>query len=121
MRYDRRRRPVLEPPQVSGGEPQVVHLTSNTVLFTPDRFALVHWDDVAMVFLSRRPERGQLLDRLEYRYVNPEDPDATLKAAGTDPQRLRQTLLEVDRRLQDDPDCRLAASLQLELRELAER
>jgi hypothetical protein len=121
VRYDRRRRPVLEPPQVSGGEPQVVHLTSNTVLFTPDRFALVHWDDVAMVFLSRRPERGQLLDRLEYRYVNPEDPEATLKAAGTDPERLRQTLLEVERRLRDDPDCRLAASLQLELTELAER
>jgi hypothetical protein len=121
VRYDRRRRPVLEPPLIAGGEPRLVHLTSNAVLFTPDRFALVHWDDVAMVFLSRRPGRAQLLDRLEYRYVNPEDPEATLKAAGTDPERLKLTLLEVERRLRDDPDCRLAASLQLELTELAER
>ena len=66
VRYDRRRRPVLEPPLVAGGEPQVIHLTSNTVLFTPDRFALVHWDDLAMVFLARRSDRSQLLAQLEY-------------------------------------------------------
>ena len=121
VRYDRRRRPVLEPPLVEGGEPQVVYLTSNTILFTPDRFALAHWDDVAMVFLARRPDRSQLLSRLEYRYVNPEDPEATLQTAGTDPERLRAALLEVERRLRDDPECRLAASLQLELMKLAEQ
>jgi hypothetical protein len=120
VRYDRRRRPVLEPPLVAGGEPRVVYLTSNTVLFTPDRFGLVHWDDLAMVFLARRPGRSQLLERLEYRLVNPEDPEATLQVAGTDPGRLEGALLEVERRLRDDPDCRLAASLQRQLTELAE-
>ena len=121
VRYDRRRRPVLEPPLVAGGEPKVAHLTSNTILFTPDRFALVYWDDLGMVYLARRPARRQLLEELEYHFVNPEDPDATLQAASHDPARLKSTLLEVERRLHDDPACRLAASLQLELSELAER
>jgi len=120
VRYDRRRRPVLEPPLVAGGEPQVIHLTSNTVLFTPDRFALVHWDDLAMVFLARRSDRSRLLAQLEYHFVNPEDPEATLRAASNDPARLEGTLIEVERRLRDDPGCRLAASLQLELTELVE-
>ena len=121
VRYDRRRRPVLEPPLVAGGEPRVVHLTSNSILFTPDRFALVHWDDLGMVYLARRPARRQLLEELEYHFVNPEDPEATLQAANDDPARLKSTLREVERRLRDDPDCRLAASLQLELSELAGR
>ena len=121
VRYDRRRRPVLEPPLISGGEPRVVHLTSNAVLFTSDRFGLVHWDDLSMVFLSRRPAHDQLLEQLEYRFVNPEDPEATLQAAGKDPARLESTLHEVERRLGEDPDCRLAASLHLKLTELAEK
>jgi len=120
VRYDRRRRPVLEPPAVPGGEPRVIHLTSNAVLFTPDRFALVYWDDLAMVFLARRSARSRLLEQLEYRFVNPEDPEATLQAASNDPIRLESALLEVQRRLRDDPDCQLAASLQLELTELAD-
>jgi hypothetical protein len=120
VRYDRRRRPVLEPPTVPGGEPRIVHLTSNAVLFTPDRFALVYWDDLAMVFLARRSARSRLLEQLEYRFVNPEDPEATLQAASNDPIRLESALLEVQRRLRDDPDCQLAASLQLELTELAD-
>jgi hypothetical protein len=99
----------------------VVHLTSNTILFTPDRFALAHWDDVAMVFLARRPDRSQLLSRLEYRYVNPEDPEATLQAAGNDPETLSAALREVERRLREDPGCRLAAHLQDQLMELAEQ
>jgi hypothetical protein len=121
VRYDRRRRPVIEPPLVTGGEPEVVHLTSNTVLFAPDRFALVHWDDLAMVFLERRSGRRQLLEQLEYHFVNPEDPESTLQAASNDPAKLKGARLEVERRLREDPDCRLAASLQLELTELADK
>lgn len=121
VRYDRRRRPVLEPPLVAGDEPRVVHLTSNSILFTPDRFALVYWDDLGMVYLARRPARRQLLEELEYLFVNPEDPEATLQAANDDPAKLRSTLHEVERRLREDPDCRLAAALQLELSELSGR
>ena len=94
-------------------------MTSNSILFTPDRFALVYWDDLGMVYLGRRPARRQLLEELEYHFVNPEDPEATLQAAKDDPARLKSTLREVERRLRNDPDCRLAASLQLELSELA--
>ena len=68
----------------------------------------------------RRSGRSQLLEQLEYRFVNPEDPEATLQAAIKDPASLEGALVEVERRLRDDPDCRLAASLQLELTELAE-
>ena len=71
--------------------------------------------------MTGRSGRSNLLERLEYRFVNPEVPEATLQSASKDPARLEGALREVERRLQSDPDCRLAASLQLELTELAEQ
>jgi hypothetical protein len=103
VRYDDRPRPVLSPPIVPGGEPRVEHHTSNALFFPRERFALVYWDDVAMIFLRRTPERAALLEREEYRFVHPEDWRATLAQAETDPLFRAAVREEIERRLREDP------------------
>lgn len=103
VRYDDRPRAVLSPPAVPGGPPRVEHHTTNALFFPRDRFALVYWDDVAMIFLRRAPERAALLEREEYRYVHPEDWRATLDQAEADPLFRTAVLQDVERRLREDP------------------
>ena len=39
--------------------------------FVPPRWALVYWDDVALVYVRRTPPLATIIDRDEYRYVDP--------------------------------------------------
>jgi hypothetical protein len=103
VRYDDRPRPVLTPPAIPGGAPRVEHHTTNALFFPRERFALVYWDDVAMIFLRRTPERAALLEREEYLFVHPEDWRATLARAEADPLFRAGVLKEVERRLREDP------------------
>ena len=103
VRYDDRPRPVLTPPGIPGGPPRVEHHTTNALFFPRERFALVYWDDVAMIFLRRAPERASLLEREEYRFVHPEDWRATLAQAERDPFFRAAALEEIERRLREDP------------------
>ena len=105
VRYDDRPRPVLSPPSAGGpgGPPRVEHHTTNSLFFPRERFALVYWDDVAMIFLRRTPERAALLEREEYRFVHPEDWRATLAQAERDPFFRAAALAEIERRLREDP------------------
>lgn len=103
VRYDDRPRPVLAPPAFPGGRPRVEHHTTNALFFPRERFALVYWDDVAMIFLRRTPERAALLEREEYRFLHPEDWQATLAKAETDPFFRAAVWEEVERRLREDP------------------
>jgi hypothetical protein len=111
VRYDRRRRPVLEPPIVDGGEPQVVHLTSNTILFTPDRFALAHWDDVAMVFVQRDHAPPEWLARHEYRVIRPDDLEHLQWQLRQDPGLWEQAESEARRAVASGPDTRRAEAI----------
>jgi hypothetical protein len=111
VRYDDRPRPVLSPPAFPGGPPRVEAHTSNALFFPRERFALVYWDDVAMIFLRRTPERADLLNQEEYRYVHPEDWRATLAQADADPVFRAAALAEVDRRLSEAPDVQRAVQL----------
>jgi hypothetical protein len=104
VRYDDRPRPVLTPSAMPGGPPQVEHHTTNALFFPRERFALVYWDDVAMIFLRRTPGRAALLEREEYRFVHPEDWRATLARAEADPLFRTAVLEEIERRLREDPE-----------------
>lgn len=104
VRYDDRPRPVLSPPVFPGGPPRMEHHTTNALFFPRERFALVYWDDVAMIFLRRTPEREALLEREEYRFVHPEDWRATLAQAEADPLFRAAALKEIERRLHEDPE-----------------
>ena len=87
------------------------HHTTNALFFPRERFALVYWDDVAMIFLRRTPERAALLEREEYRYVHPEDWRATLDQAEADPLFRAAVLQDVERRLGEDPEVVRAVQL----------
>jgi len=89
--------------------------TPNALLFPRGAFALVHWDDVAMVLVRRTPENAERLSRDEYRFVHPEDSQATLHAAASDPTHLAGAMAEVERRLRGDPACARALALRDEL------
>ena len=47
--------------------------TRSRLLFPPADFALVHWDDVAMLFVRRTAARSEAIAAVEYRFVDPED------------------------------------------------
>lgn len=111
VRYDDRPRQVLAPPAVPGGPPQIEHHTTNALFFPRDRFALVYWDDVAMIFLRRTPERAALLEGEEYRFIHPEDWRATVAEAEADPFFRAAALEEIERRLREDPGVTRALQL----------
>ena len=117
VRYEDRRRPVFEP-DGSGGFRQVGESTANALLFPPERWALVEWDDEAMLFL-RPGAPGWIED--PYRLVQPEDLAGTLARAAADPAVRAAILAELDRKLETDPASRRARWLRDRLKEQAAR
>jgi hypothetical protein len=115
VRYDDRLRRVVTPAAKQGGNPTVGYHTSNALLFPKTRFALVYWDDAAMLFVRRTPEREGWLAEEEYRFVHPEDRLATVEAATDDRGFLEAALAELRRRLSENPDCERARRLQEQL------
>ena len=121
VRYDDRLREVLTPGRAPDGTHAVTYHTTNALLFPVSRFALVYWDDQAMMFVRRTPERASWLARDEYRFVHPENRRATLERAATDADFLRRALVELQRRLAEDPRCERALALREELDALTRR
>jgi hypothetical protein len=112
VRYDERLRPVLEP-DGGGGLRQVDARTANALLFAPERWQLVDWDDETMLFL--RPG-DPAWPEPPYRFVQPEDIGWTLGRAAGDPGFRAAALDEVERKLAAQPDCRRARHLRELLR-----
>jgi len=118
VRYDDRLIEVTAPPRsgvAPGDVPVVSRHTPNALLFPRRAFALVYWDDVAMLFVRRTAVGAGDLGRDEYRYVHPEDRGATLQAAAADPGYLAGALAEIDRRRAEDPACARALAIREEL------
>lgn len=110
VRYDERRRPVL----VLGadGEPELEgYRTSNALLFPRSLYALVHWDDAAMLLVRRTPERRAWLAEEAYEAIDPEDLEWTVERAAEDPTFRDRALAEVGRWLGEEPDVRRAQHL----------
>jgi hypothetical protein len=105
--YEEVERPVVVP---GAAAPAEAH-TASALLFPRESFALVHWDDVSMLFLARTPQRAARLASEEYRFVQPEDWRATLRRAAADPQFREAVRRELERQLAEDPACRRAAQL----------
>jgi hypothetical protein len=84
--------------------------TWSALHFPRSLWALVWWDDVAMVFVRRAGPLGGLAGSLEYRHLQPEA--ALLDLHDPPPGAPNQDIVaEIQRKLADDPDCRLARSL----------
>jgi hypothetical protein len=110
VRYDDRLIEVTDP---SGNI--VSRRTPNALLFPSSSFALVYWDDVSMVFVRRTEDNRERIHKDEYRFVHPEDRLRTLEAASTDPAFRDGVLAELERRLQQEPDCVRARALRNDL------
>lgn len=107
VRYETRRVPVIEP-DGSGGFRIVETRTANSYLFQREFWHLVDWDDATMLFLAPDTPgwRGE-----PYRLVDPEDVERTVQLAASDEMSRRAVLAELERKLDEQPDCRRALVL----------
>jgi tetratricopeptide (TPR) repeat protein len=80
------------------------------LLYESSRWALVYWDDVALVFVRRSEASREIIERYEERDVNPTRHDWIGKIAGDAAQRER-VVSALGRKIQMAPDCSLARIL----------
>ncbi len=113
--YDARERPLVER-DASGRLREVDRRTASSLLFPPERFDLVAWDDAAMLFLKRGTPGWP---DPPYRFVQPEDLGWTLRRAAVDAAYRAGALAEVERKLAEEPDSQRALFLVARLRALA--
>ncbi len=76
--------------------------------FPSDAWAMVYWDDVAMVLIRRSAAPASLLDEREYEILHPDDLEHVAARLADTPTLLAAAASELDRALGDDPDCRRA-------------
>ncbi len=80
-------------------------------LFLKKDWALVYWDDLAMVFFKRSENHNNVIKKYEYKYLNPEDWRHLLSLSKND-EKLRQNLLsELSRRMKEEPPSKRAIAL----------
>ena len=83
----------------------------STLWFSPDRWALLYWDDAAMVLVRRDSVSDDLLTRRELRIFRPDDVEHVLDQARRDPSYRSAVAVELQRVLADDPECFRALTL----------
>ena len=79
--------------------------------FPQRRWALVYWDDIAMVLVDRKTADPGWLKALEYPELRPDDGEYLRVRMEKDPALREEIALELGRRLREDPDCRRARDL----------
>jgi hypothetical protein len=100
------------PWRVAGPEGASSGIRGFSALWFPEaEWALVYWDDVAMVFVRRGSADPTLLERAEYRLIRPDDFDFVAARITADPERHRLALAEAQRALRTSPDSGRAAAI----------
>ncbi len=79
--------------------------------FPQSRWALVYWDDIAMVLLERETADPSLLNRHEYRVIRPDDAEELERRMAADPDLRQAAAEELGRKLSQQPDCERALGL----------
>lgn len=79
--------------------------------FAANEWALLYWDDTAMVLAKRSAADPALLDRYEYRVIRPDDLEHLERRLATDPGLRPTVASELARALEDQPDNRRALAL----------
>ena len=77
--------------------------------FPPERWALLYWDDAAMLLVRRDAAPPELLARREYAVVRPDDLEHLARLLQRHPELAPAAAAEVARALREDPDGRRAA------------
>ncbi len=80
--------------------------------FPPKRWALVFWDDSAMVFVDReKTTRQDVIGNFGYQWVRPDDGAYLAIIAQNDPVARAGIIADINRKLTEDPQCRRARHL----------
>jgi hypothetical protein len=79
--------------------------------FPETRWALLYWDDVAMVLIERAAADPELLARHEYRVVRPDDVEELERRMARDPELRRAAAEELARKLSEQPDSERALEI----------
>ena len=98
-------------PGSEGGAPRKGWRAYSAYLFPSDAWALVYWDDTAMLWLRRGGGNDDLIRRYAYEVVNPEDEAWQLEQAGRDPEFREALRRDLSRRSKEAPPSRRAADL----------
>jgi hypothetical protein len=79
--------------------------------FPAESWALVYWDDLAMVFVRRDEASPELLRRCEYLVIRPDDFEHLAEGIRRDPDLLRRAEVEARRALHVSPSSERAAAI----------
>lgn len=102
---------VVYPPDSETGITKRDYRAYSAFLFLKKDWALVYWDDVAMLFFKRGREHDAIIERYEYKYLNPEDWRHLLTRAEQDEEFREKIIIELSRRLSQEPKSERAGAL----------
>ncbi|OLC54710.1 MAG: hypothetical protein AUH92_03455 [Acidobacteria bacterium 13_1_40CM_4_69_4] len=98
-------------PGTDGGPGAVRERAFSADHFPAGGWALVYWDDDAMIFLRRSEENEPVIARHEYRAIQPEDWRYQLAGVITGHTDVGPIVEELQRKVREDPHCARAREL----------
>ncbi len=107
-------------PEASGGPPRISLRPYAVNHFPPRDWALVYFDDVAMVHVRRTREAVPLIERYGYSHVFPEDAGFQLEAIALGWASREGAIRELEVKIEGDPTC-LRARLLLQAVDASQR
>lgn len=110
LRYPPALQKVLYPGR-EGGPPISGARAFSAAYFPRQDWALVYWDDDAMIYLRRAPEHRERIARLEYRAIHPDDWRYLFAGVLLGRVDVRPILAEIRRKIAEDPACAKAQRL----------
>lgn len=102
------------------GQPRTVYRPWAANHFPRQEWALVHWDDNAMVYVRRRDENQELIERFEDRHLYPEDPGYQLEMISQGRASREGAIADLGRRLHANPTSLRAQRLLAAVRQMPE-
>lgn len=103
-----------------GGPPIAAERAFSAAYFPRHDWALVYWDDDAMVFLRRTAGHAATIERCEYRAIHPDDWLYLYGGALVGRVDVHPILEELRRKLREDPGCERARILAARFRPLTD-
>ncbi len=98
-------------PDLAGGPPRISLRPYGVNHFPPRDWALVYFDDLAMVHVRRTPDATPLIERYGYAHVFPEDAGFQLEAIALGWASREGAIRELDAKVRRDPSCLRARRL----------
>jgi hypothetical protein len=89
----------------NGGPPRISRRPYAVNHFPPEDWALVYFDDLAMVHVRRAAEAAALIERFGYANVFPEDPGFQLEAIARGDATRDGAIHELEAKIARDPSC----------------